>query len=820
MSKHSEMRRRNNPDRTHDPKIKINDLKHKSKSKQSFTKPSNVATIFLMVIVISGIGYWRYQTMLKEVVKMPLEVRKINNDNSTSAAVNPERFWGSYRPNLYFGMKTRSPQSPLFGFMWLTQFAREMPPPVRHWCDQGDSLQKYGWLKHDGVNFGIQELEERTYKIRTEFVKRLGGQHGGDWTARISVTPKGSAKETVVSLMFYVALDGQGTLQQDLVKKRLSAVTGSSEELGDFSLSFSKQKGPNSAKYNHLISYVSRLDKITDLVKNAFQVKAWDKEHTLPFFALGGRLVPRESPGGPNMMVYQVTVQVPSEIEIVFESGSFVNRPNTLSGDIFQQELTKYSTAFDKRFTKTFDLEEKGYNSADIDFAKAAMSNMVGGIGYFYGSSVVQSRYNDKPIEYWPAALYTAVPSRSFFPRGFLWDEGFHNLLISRWDSTISKDILSHWFDLINIEGWIPREQILGDEARARVPVEFVVQHNENANPPTLFLPLQRLVSEMKGSTDPKDKHFLESIFPRLKTWFDWYNSTQRGSQPLTYRWRGRDFNPKHELNPKTLTSGLDDFPRASHPTVDERHVDLRCWIALASGILADIADAVGKDSSEYKATYAVLSDSKLLQTLHWWPQKQRFADYGLHTDKISLVKPKPPANVHPNNVPPMQKERMVKAEPTYQFVNAFGYVSLFPFLLKFVDPNSVQLFKILGDLKNPDLLWTNFGLRSLARTAPLYNKHNTEHDPPYWRGAIWINMNYLTLGALNHYSKTEGQYQKLAKGIYTELRNNIVSNIIKEYRRTGYIWEQYDDKSGNGKGSHPFTGWSALVVLIMAEEY
>lgn len=101
---------------------------------------------------------------------------------------------------------------------------------------------------------------------------------------------------------------------------------------------------------------------------------------------------------------------------------------------------------------------------------------MIGGIGYFYGSSRVQSIYTKEPVPYWKAPLYTAVPSRSFFPRGFLWDEGFHGLLISEWDLDIELDIISHWFDLMNVEGWIPREQILGVEALSKVPEEFVIQ--------------------------------------------------------------------------------------------------------------------------------------------------------------------------------------------------------------------------------------------------------------------------------------------------------------------------------------------------------
>ena len=33
-----------------------------------------------------------------------------------------------------------------------------------------------------------------------------------------------------------------------------------------------------------------------------------------------------------------------------------------------------------------------------------------------------------------------------------------------------SKDVIGHWMDTINWEGWLPREQILGEEAKSKVP--------------------------------------------------------------------------------------------------------------------------------------------------------------------------------------------------------------------------------------------------------------------------------------------------------------------------------------------------------------
>uniref|UniRef100_A0A6P7FTC3 Mannosyl-oligosaccharide glucosidase n=1 Tax=Diabrotica virgifera virgifera TaxID=50390 RepID=A0A6P7FTC3_DIAVI len=516
----------------------------------------------------------------------------------------------------------------------------------------------------------------------------------------------------------------------------------------------------------------------------------------------------------PNLVAIQLTGKVPFTIDISYESG--FNTQESLNGNAYTEELEKYRSKFVDKFEKTFKLKQKGYQPREIKFAEAALSNMIGGIGYFYGSSRVQSDYIKEPVYYWRAPLYTAVPSRSFFPRGFLWDEGFHGFLISKWSLDMELDIMSHWFDLMNVEGWIPREQILGIEALAKVPSEFVVQKNTNANPPTFFLTLESILDRYDNELNGERFKMLERLYPRLQAWFAWFNTTQKGTVPGSYRWRGRDATSKRELNPKTLTSGLDDYPRASHPTDDERHIDLYCWMAIAAKTMARLAKLLGNDGYKYEQTAQYLLNNELMDRLHWSDHAEVYADYGLHTDAVKLQKPKPLTRNQNQN---LEMQRVVMKKPEYRLVDStYGYVSLFPFMLQILDPKSPKLEKTL-EVLIPRLL-TPYGLQSLSKDSPLYGKRNTEHDPPYWRGQVWIPINYLATKALHHYSKVDGPYKELAKEKYQTLRSALIKNVIDQYYKTGYIWEHYNEKTGEGGGARPFNGWSALVVLLLGEEY
>jgi mannosyl-oligosaccharide glucosidase len=52
---------------------------------------------------------------------------------------------------------------------------------------------------------------------------------------------------------------------------------------------------------------------------------------------------------------------------------------------------------------------------------------------------------------------------------------------------------------------------------------------------------------------------------------------------------------------------------------------------------------------------------------------------------------------------------------------------------------------------------------------------------------------------------------------MYTELRRNVVMTVYESWKSTGFAWEQYNPETGAGQRTRHFTGWTALIVKIMA---
>ncbi|KAJ2750789.1 Processing alpha glucosidase I, partial [Coemansia sp. BCRC 34490] len=274
--------------------------------------------------------------------------------------------------------------------------------------------------------------------------------------------------------------------------------------------------------------------------------------------------------------------------------------------------------------------------------------------------------------------------------------------------------------------------------------------------------------------------------------------SEQRMNAAYGFRWRGRTMD-------HTLTSGIDDYPRARPPSTGELHVDLFSWVMYMEMVNAELATFASTNTSSTEENVAIPPDSNLqlylrrLDELHWNEDENMYCDVTVRVR---------------DDYDELEDDASTATEPV--FVCHKGYVSLFPVLLGLVPPHSAKLGHILDIVEDPNELWTDYGIRSLSKSDPYYGK-----GEDYWRGPVWININYLLLSSLyRNYITVEGPYQEQAQRIYTGLRRNLIDNIGKQYRESRFFWEQYNPEDGHGQGTHPFTGWTTLIVLIMAEKY
>ena len=89
---------------------------------------------------------------------------------------------------------------------------------------------------------------------------------------------------------------------------------------------------------------------------------------------------------------------------------------------------------------------------------------------------------------------------------------------------------------------------------------------------------------------------------------------------------------------------------------------------------------------------------------------------------------------------------------------------------------------------------------------VPSYDKEKPGYTPNrYWRGPIWININYMLYHGLKRYGLDDYSYK-------------VKNSIIKLTQNYG-IYEYYEPETGRGHGASNFSWTAALLLDLLYEE-
>eukprot|EP00798_Chlamydomonas_sp_ICE-L_P009097 gene9097-16222_t len=380
------------------------------------------------------------------------------------------------------------------------------------------------WVHYAGSTFGRQVFVDEDYNLSLAMVKSFGPDSGtgGDWAVRITANraqlssaeeqrlemkarqsgnkrPKGGRQR--ISLVMYLGDEGVPSDNwqvmpegepEELVTEPITLATGGNSHLGAWSFHVSEDNSSHAKSKN---SVSSRLDYLAQPYETTHNYLVHVKEFMLSIM----------NPSSGDFRLYLPNGV--TTVDFVFlshpkggsdSSISNADRVTALSGSALTAILNEREQNFEDRFEESFPVAaspppppEDEDQSADThhkweqsfeDRFKECFPVAPSPTPEIEEQSKKQAPVDEEDdpepplhklasldIRPYPAApLFTGVPSRGGAPHGSLWDEGFHQLLLQRWDSRMSRDVIAHWLDLINMNGWIPRHQFLGYESTNR----------------------------------------------------------------------------------------------------------------------------------------------------------------------------------------------------------------------------------------------------------------------------------------------------------------------------------------------------------------
>ena len=276
------------------------------------------------------------------------------------------------------------------------------------------------------------------------------------------------------------------------------------------------------------------------------------------------------------------------------------------------------------------------------------------------------------------------------------------------------------------------------------------------------------------------ERWFLEAAFDPLLEWNRWWPRKRLNGGLLSYG-SHEARNPFNEPAVRTkrtagYESGMDDSPmyenvpfNPAKNTLELQDVGLTSLYIADCRALAELAGVLGRTAEAEELTERARQFSEALDGL-WVEERGYYLNYRTDLDRPSE-----------------------RRSPT-----------LFYPLLAGV-PDDARADRMIRDhLLNPAEFWGDYVLPSTTRDDPSFPRQR------YWKGAIWPPLNFLTYLGL----RGAGAYD-----VASELSRRSLDMFLSEWRRKGYVSENYSSITGAGDderlSSDPFHSWGGLFGFM-----
>jgi hypothetical protein len=423
-----------------------------------------------------------------------------------------------------------------------------------------------------------------------------------------------------------------------------------------------------------------------------------------------------------------------------------------------------------------------------------------------------------KVLEFNWTGEYTR-PGPRLYPHQWSWDSAFTAIGYAHWDQRRAIKELTHLFDSQWKNGLLP--QIVFDPHFGEYFPGVDFWHAERSphaprdrktsgivQPPLHATATLRLYRRLRDSG--RAREFLEYAYPRLKAWHEYlYRERDPEREGLVYirhPWEsGMDNSPKWDELMQRLQLRRDQIPsyhRVDTQLVaaqdrpvsteydrfaylvqlfaecdyDEARIRPDCpflvqdvlfnaLLCQANRDLAEVAGILGEDPSTFEKQ--AQKTARAIESKFWDEEHGIYLDFDLVTGRQIHV------YVAPN------------------FVPLFAGI-----------PDEGRAKRMIETMEN-----TGFGLGATDYyPVPSYDGYGYGFSPvQYWRGPVWININWLLMHGLKRYG-------------FEEHAQRLRQAIIELCQKYGFF-EYFDPLTGRGHGSDFFSWTAALLIDVLMED-